>query len=88
MAKIDLDGLNIEELATLRDRASEKLAEKVAARQSELEAELNRLSVYGGKPAKKAPAVAPPAPRAKKNERAIEAEQAKAQGEGSAAEAA
>ena len=32
MAKIDLDSLNIEELALLRDRTKEKLAEKVAAR--------------------------------------------------------
>jgi hypothetical protein len=32
MAKIDLDSLNIEELALLRDRTIEKLAEKVAAR--------------------------------------------------------
>ena len=32
MAKIDLDSLNIEELAWLRDRTIEKLAEKVAAR--------------------------------------------------------
>ena len=32
MAKIDLDALNINELAALRDRAIEKLAEKVAAR--------------------------------------------------------
>jgi hypothetical protein len=39
MAKIDLDSLNIEELALLRDRAIEKLAEKVAARHAELEAE-------------------------------------------------
>jgi len=38
MAKIDLDGLGIEELASLRDRVIEKLAEKVAARQAELEA--------------------------------------------------
>jgi hypothetical protein len=30
MAKIDLDSLNIEELALLRNRAIEKLAEKVA----------------------------------------------------------
>ena len=29
MAKIDLDALNIDELASLRDRANEKLAEKV-----------------------------------------------------------
>jgi hypothetical protein len=32
MAKTDLDSLSIEELANLRDRAIEKLAEKVAAR--------------------------------------------------------
>jgi hypothetical protein len=55
MAKIDLDNLSIEELATLRDNATEKLAEKVAARQAELEAELEKLSHYG-KPAKKSQA--------------------------------
>ncbi|WP_024519532.1 hypothetical protein [Bradyrhizobium sp. Tv2a-2] len=87
MAKIDLDALNIDELASLRDRAIEKLAEKVAARQAELEAELERLSAYGGKAAKKTQ-TAPPAPRAKKNERAGETEQAKPQGEGTVAEAA
>jgi hypothetical protein len=38
MAKIDLDSLGIEELASLRDSATEKLYEKVAARQAELEA--------------------------------------------------
>jgi len=47
MAKIDLDSLSIEELAALRDRAIEKLAEKVVARQAELEAEIERLSQYG-----------------------------------------
>jgi hypothetical protein len=47
MAKIDLDALSIEELASLRDHATEKLAEKVAARQAELEAELEKLSQYG-----------------------------------------
>ena len=47
MSKIDLDLLSIEELAALRDAATEKLAEKVAARQSELEAELDKLSQYG-----------------------------------------
>ena len=52
MAKIDLDSLNIEELAALRERVTEKLAEKVAARQVELEAEMERLSQFG-KPAKK-----------------------------------
>jgi hypothetical protein len=62
MAKIDLDSLSIEELAALRDAATEKLAQKVAARQSELEAELESLSQYG-KLAKKslvAPVVAKP----------------------------
>lgn len=55
MAKIDLDSLSIEELAALRDNASDKLAEKVAARQVELEAELELLSRYG-RPLKKTPA--------------------------------
>ena len=53
MAKIDLDSMSIEELAVLRDNANAKLLEKVAARQLELEAEIERLSQYG-KPAKKA----------------------------------
>jgi DNA-binding protein H-NS len=47
MTKFDLDSLSIEELAALRDRATDKLAEKVAARQSELEAELEKLAQYG-----------------------------------------
>jgi chromosomal replication initiation ATPase DnaA len=47
MSKIDLDSLSIEELAALRDAATETLAQKVAARQSELEAALERLSQYG-----------------------------------------
>lgn len=64
MAKIDLESLSIDELAALRDRVTEKLTEKVAARQVELEAELDRLSQYG-KPAKKAQAA--PAARPKKN---------------------
>jgi hypothetical protein len=55
MAKIDLDSLSIEELAALRDHATEKLAEKVSLRQAELEAELEKLSQYG-KAAKKSPA--------------------------------
>jgi hypothetical protein len=63
MAKIDLDSMSIEELAALRDNASAKLLEKVAARQIELEAEMERLSQYG-KPAKKAlVAPAPAKPR-------------------------
>lgn len=57
MAKIDLDGLSIEELAALRDGAIAKLAEKVAARQAELEAELAQLQRYGVA-VKKTPAVA------------------------------
>ncbi|KJC59885.1 hypothetical protein UP10_14390 [Bradyrhizobium sp. LTSPM299] len=58
MAKIDLDALSIEELASLRDQATEKLYEKVAARQAELEAELLKLSQYA-RPVKKLPAAAP-----------------------------
>lgn len=54
MQKIDLDAMSIEELAALRDNATVKLAEKVAARQKELEAELEKLSAYGGKPRKAA----------------------------------
>ena len=56
MAKIDLDSLSIEELAALREHATDKLLEKVAARQAELEAELEKLSQYG-KPVRKSPAV-------------------------------
>lgn len=52
MAKIDLDSLSIEELAALRELATEKLFEKVAARRAELEAELEKLAQYG-KPVKK-----------------------------------
>ena len=66
MAKIDLDSLNIEELAALRDAVTEKLAQKVMARQAELEAELESLSQYG-KLAKKA-LVAPPAGKPKKGD--------------------
>jgi len=65
--KIDLDSMSIEELAALRDNANAKLLEKIAARQVELEAEMERLSQYG-KPAKKAIA-APIAPKAKKAEK-------------------
>ena len=68
MAKMDLDSLNIEELASLRDRAIEKLAEKVAARHAELEAEIGRLSQYG-KSAKKSQAAAPAAKPKKRDEK-------------------
>jgi hypothetical protein len=64
MAKIDLDSLGIDELVKLRESANAKLQEKVASRQLELEAELQRLSEFG-KPAKKA---AFPASKARKNE--------------------
>ena len=63
MEKIDLDSRNIEELAALRDAATEKLAQKVMARQAELEAELEQLAQYG-KLTKKA-LVAPPVARPK-----------------------
>ena len=66
MAKIDLDSLSIEELAELRERANAKLLEKVAARQAELEAELEKLAHYG-KPAKKA-ALAPTSPKPRKGD--------------------
>ena len=69
MAKSDLDSMSIEELAVLRDHANAKLLEKVAARQLELEAEMDRLSQYG-KPAKKAIAASAPAPvKPKKGEK-------------------
>jgi DNA-binding protein H-NS len=69
MAKIDLDALSIEELAALRETATAKLLEKVAKRQAELEAEMDKLSQYG-KPAKKAPAAAssPEVAKPKKSE--------------------
>ena len=68
MAKIDLDSLSIEELAALRDAATEKLAQRVTARQAELEAELESLSQYG-KLARKA-LVAPPVSKPKKGDEA------------------
>ena len=69
MAKIDLDSLGIEELAGLRENATDKLFEKVAARRAELEAELEKLAQYG-KPVKKVESA--PAPKAKKTEEAKE----------------
>ena len=65
MAKIDLDSLGIEELANLREHATDKLFEKVAARRAELEAELDKLAQYG-KPVKKMESA--PAPKAKKTD--------------------
>jgi hypothetical protein len=67
MAKIDLDSLSIEEVAALRDSATDKLMEKVAARRAELEAELEKLSQYD-RPAKKSQAAALPAVKVKKGQ--------------------
>jgi hypothetical protein len=67
MAKIDLDSLSIEEVAGLRDSATDKLVEKVAARRAELEAELEKHSQYE-KPARKSQAVPPVAKAAKKSD--------------------
>lgn len=69
MAKVDLDSMSIEELAVLRDNANAKLLEKVAARQVELEAEMEQLSQYG-KPAKKAMAAPQPSKPKKAAEKA------------------
>ena len=66
MAKIDLDSLSIDELAALRDSAAAKLLEKVTARQMELEAEMERLSQFGGGKAGKKAAAAAPAAKSKK----------------------
>jgi hypothetical protein len=69
MAKIDLDSLSIEELAALRELATDKLFEKVAARRAELEAELEKLAQYG-KPVKKLEGA--PVAKIKKTEEARE----------------
>jgi tryptophan 2,3-dioxygenase len=71
MAKFDLDSLSIEELAGLRDNATDKLAEKVAARRAELEAELEKLSQYD-KPARKPQTAAPVAKARKTDDRKID----------------
>jgi hypothetical protein len=92
MAKIDLDAMSIEELAALRDNATAKLLEKVAARQLELEAEMEQLAQYG-KPAKKAlaapaaAAVAAPA-KPKNSEKNSEKKNEKKGDEAGVAEAA
>ena len=65
MAKNDLDLLSIEELAALRENATDKLMEKVAARRAELEAELEKLSQYD-KLARKSQAT--PVAKARKND--------------------
>jgi hypothetical protein len=85
MAKIDLDSLAIDELVKLREAVTVKLQEKVAARQLELEAELQRLSEFG-KPAKK-PAASAPKPR-KGEEKQAEAPRGEEPPAADAAEAA
>ena len=89
MAKIDLDthldSLGIDELVKLREAVNAKLQEKVASRQLELEAELQRLSEFG-KPAKK-PAVSPPKAR-KSEEKTAEEPSGEAPPAADAAEAA
>ena len=67
MARIDLDSLSIEEVAALRDSATDKLMEKVAARRAELEAELEKLSQYD-KPAKKSQAATTPVVKTRKSQ--------------------
>ncbi len=67
MAKNDLDSLSIEELAALRENATDKLLEKVTARRAELEAELEKLSQYD-RLAKKSQAA--PVAKAKKSDEA------------------
>jgi hypothetical protein len=66
MAKIDLDSMSIEEVAGLRDQATDKLAEKVAARRAELEAELEKLAQYD-KPARRS-LISAPIAKAKKGD--------------------
>lgn len=50
MQKVDLDSMSIDDLANLRDQASEKLADKIAARQRELAAEMEKLAALGRQP--------------------------------------
>jgi hypothetical protein len=76
MAKIDLDLLGIEELAALRDHAIDKLAEKVAARRAELEAELEKLAPYD-RPAKRSQAAVPVAKAKKSDEAARKGDEAR-----------
>jgi len=49
MQKVDLDSMSIDELAKLCDQASEKLADRIAARQQELAAEMEKLAALGKK---------------------------------------
>lgn len=49
MQKVDLESMSIDDLAQLCDLASEKLAEKIAARQKELSIEMEKLTVLSKK---------------------------------------
>lgn len=70
MAKIDLDSLDIEELARpARTRHRQAVRESRYTR-AELEAELEKLAQYGKPPVKKAESA--PAPKAKTSEEAKE----------------
>jgi hypothetical protein len=62
--------MSIDDLVTLRDNVSAKILEKAAARQVELEAEMERLSQFT-RAGKKAPATQP-AGRSKKSEKKVD----------------
>ena len=49
MQRVDLDSMSIDDLAKLCDQASEKLADKIAVRQQELAAEMEKLAALGKK---------------------------------------
>lgn len=49
MQKIDLDSLSIDDLAALLDQTTDKLADRIAARQRELTAEMEKLAALGRK---------------------------------------
>lgn len=49
MQKVDLDSMSIDELAKLLDQTTEKLADKIAVRQQELAAEMEKLAAFGKK---------------------------------------
>jgi hypothetical protein len=68
--------MSIEEVAALRDLATDKLAEKVAARRAELEAELEKLAQYD-KPARKSQVVASAAKPRKSQEHGANGEAAR-----------
>ena len=68
MAKIDLDSLSIEELAGLRDHATEKLSKRSRHGRPNSRRNWKNCPQYG-KPAKKSPAAAPVAKAKKSDEK-------------------